>query len=123
MRIRAQVLAPYALLAVLGFFEGLTGTFQYSRGPAPLASIMFALLLLATCLLASWGTRSVGGALAPALGWIVAAFVLSMPTSGGSVIIANTTAGKFFLYGGTLCAAAAVSTAFVLWVSYQRRPG
>jgi hypothetical protein len=123
MRIRARAIAPYSVLALLGFFEGLTGTFQYSRGPAPLASIMFALILLATCLLASWGTRSVVGALAPALGWVIAAFVLSMPTSGGSVIITNTTAGKFFLYGGTLCAAAAVSMAFVLWVSHQRSPG
>jgi hypothetical protein len=120
---RGRAIAGYAVLALLGFFEGLTGTFQYSRGPAPLASILFALLLLATCLLASWGTRSVGGALAPALGWIVAAFALSMPTGGGSVIIANTEAGKFFLYGGTLCAAAAVSTAFVLWVSHQRNVG
>lgn len=117
---RTQTIAAYALLLVLGLFEGLIGTFQYGRGPAPLASILFALLLLATCLLASWGTRSLGGSIAPALGWIVASFVMSLPTSGGSVVIANTTAGKWYLYGGTLCAATGVSAAFVLWVSYQR---
>jgi hypothetical protein len=48
-------------------------------------------------------------------------YVMSLPSSGGSVIIANTTAGKWYLYAGTLCAAAGVSAAFVLWVSRQRR--
>ena len=117
---RASTVAMYGLLFVLGLFEGLIGTFQYSRGPAPLASVLFALLVLATCLIASFGTRTLGGAIAPAVGWIVASFVLSLPTSGGSVLIANTTAGKWYLYFGTLCAAAGVSAAFVLWVSYQR---
>jgi len=117
---QVQTVATYGLLFVLGLFEGLIGTFQYSRGPAPVASICFALLVLLSCLLASWGTRTLGGAIAPAIGWIVASFVMSLPTSGGSVVIANTTAGKWYLYGGTLCAAAGVSAAFVLWVSYQR---
>jgi len=117
---RVQTVATYALLSPLGLFEGLIGTFQYSRGPAPLVSVLFAALLFATCLATSWGTRSIGGALAPALGWVVATFVLSLPTPGGSVVIANTSAGKWYLYGGTLSAAAAVSAAFVLWVSYQR---
>jgi hypothetical protein len=119
--IRVQTAATYALLFVLGLFEGLIGTFQYSRGPAPLASILFALLVLVTCLLASWGTRSLGGAFAPAIGWIVASFVMSLPTGGGSVVIASTAAGKWYLYGGTLCAAAGVSAAFVLWTRYQQR--
>ena len=44
---------------------------------------------------------SVSGALVPAVGWILASFVLSMPVSSGSVIIANTAAGKWYLYGGT----------------------
>lgn len=117
---RAQTAAAYTLLFVLGLFEGLIGTFQYGRGPAPLASVLFALLLLATCLLTSWGTRSLGGAIAPGIGWIVASFVMSLPTHGGSVVIANTTAGEWYLYGGTLSAAAGVSAAFVFWISYQR---
>ena len=40
----------------------------------------------------------------PAVGWIVASFVLAMPSSHGSVIITNTTAGKWYLYGGALAA-------------------
>lgn len=118
---RVQTAATYGLLFVVGLFEGLIGSFQYGWGPAPLASIGFALLVLVTCLLASWGTRSVGGAIAPAIGWIIMTYVMSLPGSGGSVIIANTTAGKWYLYAGTLCAAAGVSAAFVLWVSRQRR--
>jgi hypothetical protein len=118
---RVQTVASYALLFVLGLLEGLIGTFQYSRGPGSLVAIVFAVLVLVTCLLASYGTRTLGGAVAPAIGWIVVAYVLSLPNSGGSVIITNTTPGKWFLYAGTLCAAAGVSAAFVLWVSRQRR--
>jgi hypothetical protein len=118
---RVQSAATYGLLFVVGLFEGLIGSFQYGWGPAPLASVGFALLVLVTCLLASWGTKSLGGAIAPAIGWIIMTYVMSLPSSGGSVIIANTTAGKWYLYAGTLCAAAGVSAAFVLWVSRQRR--
>ena len=59
-------------------------------------------MILATCLLAAWGTRSVSGALVPGIGWILASFVLSMPVANGSVIITNTTPGKWYLYGGTV---------------------
>jgi hypothetical membrane protein len=119
---RVQTVAVYGLLFVVGLFEGLIGSFQYGSGPAPLAAIGFALLVLVSCLVASWGTKTLGGAIAPAVGWIVATYVMSLPSSGGSVIIANTTAGKWYLYAGTLCAAAGISAAFVLWVSRQRRP-
>jgi hypothetical protein len=120
---RVQTVVMYGLLFVLGVFEGVIGSFQYSWGPAPLAAIGFAALVLVSCLLASWGTRTLGGAVAPAVGWILAAYVMSLPNSGGSVIIANTSAGKWFLYAGTLCAVAGVSAAFVLWISRQRRQG
>ena len=62
--------------------------------------------------------RSVSGALWPAVGWIVASFVLSMPVASGSVIITNTTAGKWYLYGGTVVALSGVALSFValsLW--------
>lgn len=120
---RVQTVAVYGLLFVLGLFEGLIGSFHYGWGPAPIASIGFALLVLVSCLLASWGTKTLGGAIALAIGWVIATYIMSLPNSGGSVIIANTTAGKWYLYAGTLCAAAGVSTAFVLWVSRPRRQG
>jgi hypothetical protein len=99
--------AVYAALFGAGVVEGMVGSFQYSRA-APEGAIGFAVALLATGLLAAWAMRSVSGALALSVGWIVASFVLSMPTSGGSVIIANTSAGKWYLYGGTAAAVLAV---------------
>ena len=104
--------AAYAALFLLGAVEGLIGSFQYSRA-APAAAIGFGVLLLATGLFGGWAMRSISGALAPGVGWILASFVLSMPVSGGSVIIANTAAGKWYLYGGTAAAVAAVLVLFV----------
>jgi hypothetical protein len=106
----------YALLFLLGLLEGVIGTFQYSRGTAggvPLGSIGFAILILVTCGLAGWAMRGVPGALVPAIGWFVAAFGLAMPNAGGSVIIANTSAGEWFLYGGSVCALLGMASAFV----------
>jgi len=91
--------------------EGLIGSFQYSR-LVPVAAIGFCVLLLATCLLGAWAMRSISGALCPAIGWIVASFVLSMPVSSGSVIITNTTAGKWYLYGGLVSALGGIALSF-----------
>ena len=74
----------------------------------PLAALAFCVAILATCLLASRVLHTVSGALVPAIGWIAASFVLSMPVASGSVIITNTAAGKWYLYGGTLCAVGGV---------------
>ena len=106
----------YALLFLLGALEGLIGCFQYSRavGSFPLAALVLAVAIGATCVLGAVGMGSAAGALAPALGWFIVSVVLSLPTSGGSVIIAGTTAGQVYLYGGSLCAAGAVVLAFVL---------
>ena len=106
--------AVYGALVLLGAAEGLIGSFQYSHtaGPVPLAAIVACLVILATCLLASWAVRSVTGALMPAFGWILASFVMSLPASNGSVIITNTTAGKWYLYGGTLSTVVGVALAF-----------
>jgi len=57
--------------------------------------------------------RSVSGALWPAVGWIVASFVLSMPDASGSVIITNTTAGKWYLYGGAVASLGGVALSFM----------
>jgi hypothetical protein len=103
--------AAYAALFLAGAVEGLLGSFQYSRN-APFGAIVFCVVLLATCLAGSWAMRSVPGALWPALGWIAASFVLSLPVASGSVIISNTSAGKWYLYGGTICALGGVGVAF-----------
>src|SRR6516165_8803968 len=114
--------AVYAMLFLLGAVQGVIGSFQYSWmvGPVPVAALVCCAVLLATCLLGAWATRSVSGAFAPAAGWMLAAFVLSMPVSNGSVIITNTAAGRWYLYGGTLCAVAGVVASFGAWI---RRSG
>lgn len=97
----------YAVLFLLGLVEGVLGSFQYSRavvGGVPLAAIGFALAIGITCGLAGWAMGTVIGALVPAIGWFVASFGLAMPVSGGSVIIANTAPGQWYLYGGAVCA-------------------
>jgi hypothetical protein len=112
---RPAAIASYTLLVIFGLLQGLVGAFQYSRGPAGLAAIGFDVLILATCLFGAWGMRTPGGGLAAGLGWFVAAFVMSMGTKGGSVLITNTAAGKWFLFGGAAGAAAGCLTSYLKW--------
>jgi Family of unknown function (DUF6113) len=105
----------YAMLFLFGAVQGLIGSFQYSRvsGSVPVAALISCAVILATCVLSAWATRSVSGAVLPGIGWILASFLLSMPVSNGSVIITSTKAGEWYLYGGTLSVAAAVVASFV----------
>jgi hypothetical protein len=116
----AGTAAAYVLLFLLGAMEGLIGSFEFSRGAGsvPVAALVFCVVILATCLLASAGMSSPLGGLAPAVGWLAATFVLTLPTPAGSVIITNTSAGKWYLYGGAVSAGVAVALGF-RW----RRPG
>lgn len=118
---RALTAAAYLLLFVLGAVQGIIGSFQYGRGPVPAVAIILDVVIFATCVLAGWGLHSLGGGLMPAIGWIVASFILAMPSSHGSVIITNTAAGKWYLYGGALAAAAGASTAFTVWARGRSR--
>jgi hypothetical protein len=108
-------LGVYAVLFLFGAVQGLIGSFQYSRaaGSVPVAALICCAVILATCLLGAWATRSASGAVLPGIGWILASFVLSMPVSNGSVIITSTKAGEWYLYGGTLSVAAGVVASFV----------
>ncbi|HZC41366.1 MAG TPA: hypothetical protein VE343_11880 [Streptosporangiaceae bacterium] len=102
--------STYLLLFLLGVLEGLIGCFQYSRsiGGVPAGALAFCVLVFATCLLAGIGMGSARAALTAAAGWLLASLVLTLPTGGGSVIVANTAAGLWYVYGGAVCAAAAV---------------
>lgn len=113
----------YGVLFIAGVVQGMIGSFQYSRvpKPVPVAALTCCAVILLTCLLAAWAMRSVSGALLPGIGWIIAAFVLSMPVAGGSVIITATTPGKWFLYGGTLSVVAAVIASFAALASGPHR--
>ena len=108
-------LGLYGVLFLFGAVQGLIGSFQYSRGfgPVPVAALVCCAVILATCVLAAWATRSASGAVLPGIGWILASFLLSMPVSNGSVIITSTKAGEWYLYGGTLSVAAGVVASFV----------
>ena len=107
--------AAYAALLLAGAVEGLIGSFQYSR-LAPAGAIGFCVVLVVTCLLGAWAMRSAAGALWPAIGWLAASFVLSMPVASGSVIITNSAAGQWYLYGGTIGSLGAVVMATGAWI-------
>ena len=121
---RLVTVGVYGVLFLLGVVQGVIGSFQYSLAakPLPVAAVVCCAFILATCLLGAWATRSASGAILPGMGWIIASFVLSMPVSNGSVIISNTTPGKWYLYGGTLTVAAAVVLAFVGTARRDGRP-
>jgi hypothetical protein len=106
--------AVYVVIFVLGALQGLVGSFQYSQSPAPLVAIGLDAVILATCVLAGWGTMSFGGSLAAAGGWLIASFIMAIGTHGGSVIITNTAAGQWYLYGGTLSVLLGTLGTFVL---------
>ena len=112
--------AGYVVLCLLGALLGLIGTFQYSQGPAPLAAILFDLAILATCVLGSIGMRSALGGVLPAAGWFVVTLILSSGSAGGSVLVTDTSAGKWFLFGGAVCAAAGGVYAFAVWSKPSR---
>jgi len=117
---RAVVLGAYLALFLLGLLLALIGSFQYSRGPAPLTAILFDAGILVTCVLGSWGMRTAIGGVLPAAGWFLVTLVLSSVPAGGSVVITNTSAGKWFLFGGAVCAAAGAVYAFAQWSRASR---
>ena len=107
-------------LFLFGAAQGVLGAFYYNSGPPPLASLGFDLAILATCLLAAWGTERPPAAFLPALGWFIAAFVLASGTKGGSVIVMASSGGEWFLFGGAACAMIGALGAFTVWS--RRKP-
>jgi len=105
----------YVVLAAFGMAQALLGTFFYSSGPAPLASLGFAVAIFATCLLGSWGTGRASAAFAAAAGWFLVAFILATGTKGGSVLITASIAGETFLFGGAGAAMVGVIVALTVW--------
>lgn len=118
---RLTGIAAYVVLFVFGVFEALLGVFHYNTGPGPWAALGFDLAILITCLLGAWGMQSAGGGLMPGAGWFLTALVLSTGTHGGSVLITDSTAGKFFLFGGAGCAAGGCLLSYLIW-SRKPRP-
>ena len=121
-RRRVLAVAGYVMLFVLGAVQGLFGSFQYSREPAPLIAIILVVLILVTCVGCGWGIGTFAAGLLPALGWIIVSFVLAMSRPNGSVIITATTAGECYLYGGALAAAVGCITAFYIRIRRSAPP-
>jgi hypothetical protein len=116
------VVAAYVALFLLGVMQGLVGCFQFSHSLAgvPVMSLVFCALLLVTCVAGAAGMGTALGGVLPAIGWLATSFVLTLPTAAGSVIVTNTAAGKWYLYGGAVCAATGIVASFGLRL---RRPG
>ena len=114
--------AVYVVIFVLGAVQGLVGSFQYSQSPEPLVAIGLDIVILATCVLAGWGMKSFGATLAAGGGWLIASFIMAMGTHGGSIIITNTAAGEWYLYGGTL-AVLVGSLATLIVMTLTKGPG
>jgi hypothetical protein len=102
----------YLMLFLLGAFQGLIGSFQYSQSPAPLIAIVLVVVIFVTCVGCGWGTGTFGGGVLPAVGWILASFILASARPNGSVIITATSPGEWYLYGGALACAIGTVTAF-----------
>jgi hypothetical protein len=111
----ALTIVTYVALFLFGAGQAVIGTFFYSAGPAPVASLLFDLAILATCVLGGWGLGRPTGGLAPGAGWFLVAFIMASGTSGGSVLITANTAGEWFLFGGAAAAAAGVIASFTVW--------
>lgn len=112
----------YLLLFVFGALQALIGSFQYSRSPAPLIAILFVVLIFVTCAGCGWGVGTFTGGLVPALGWIAAAFIIAMPRPNGSVVVTESAAGEWFLYGGALACLVGSVAAFLARVMRSPRP-
>jgi hypothetical protein len=110
---RTVTAAGYVMLFVLGALQGIIGSFQYSQAPVPLIAIILVVIIFVTCAGCGWGIGTIGAGLLPAAGWILASFIISMPRPNGSVIIAASSAGEWYLYGGAVaCVAGSVTTLF-----------
>ncbi|HEX6450301.1 MAG TPA: DUF6113 family protein [Trebonia sp.] len=118
---RSSTIAVYVLLFVLGILQGIIGSFHYGQGPVPLIAIILDVVIFATCVLGGWAMRSFIGGLIPALGWLLASFIMSMGSSQGTVIITASAAGEWYLYGGALAAASGAGASFVRWTAAQGR--
>jgi hypothetical protein len=105
--------AGYLVLFVLGALQGLIGSFQYSRAPAPLIAIVLVVIIFGTCVACGWGVGTFAAGLLPAVGWILASFILATGRPNGSVLITATAAGEWYLYGGALgCVLGSVAAYF-----------
>ena len=78
--------------------------------------------ILVTCVACGWGVGTFAAGLLPAVGWIVASFIIAMPRPNGSVIITQSAAGEWYLYGGALACLLGVFSAFITRIRRSAPP-
>src|SRR5438128_2629561 len=84
---RTLTVLGYLALFLFGALQGVIGSFQYGQPPTPVIAIVLVVAIFITCVASGWGVGTLTAGLLPAVGWIVAAFVLASPRPNGSVII------------------------------------
>ena len=109
----------YLMLFILGALQVLIGSFQYGQSPTPVIAIILVLVIFLTVVGCGGGIGTFGAGLLPAVGWILMSFFLAMGRANGSVLITNTAAGQWYLYGGSL---ACLIGAFVSFFTRVRQP-
>jgi hypothetical protein len=118
---RWYVAAVCVLLFVAGVGAGAVGAFltplRLFSGLEGLSVVIAVVGNVGLGALGGVGTRSVWGAIAPALGWAIAVLVLTSYSRGGDVVIAGglpvdpgvVQVGTWFMVGGLLSAGAGVA--------------
>ncbi|NJP29932.1 DUF6113 family protein [Microbispora hainanensis] len=102
--------AAYGVLFLLGVVLGVIGGFQHAwyAGEVPVAAIGWLAALFAVPYAMGRLMGGKLGALVPAVGWLLASFLLATPQRAGDLAIAGNSAGYWYLYGGAVAVAAAV---------------
>jgi hypothetical protein len=102
--------AAYVTLFLLGLVLGVVGGFEHSwyTGSVPLAAIAWLLVLFAVPYVMGRLMGGKLGATVPALGWLVASFVLATKQPAGDLAISGDTSGFVYLYGGAVAIAVGV---------------
>ena len=120
-RVGAAVL--HLALLVLGLVVAVLGSFVHAVSPAepvPLpVGLLWAYVMTAALLaVGRLATRGRTGAVAVALGWVVALLLLSAPRPEGDLVVSGSLVGYAWLLGGLVVCAAGVG-----WPTAAAAPG
>ncbi len=100
----------YAMLLLVGLLVGLIGAFEFTRdvGPVPVGALVAVAVNFVMCWLGGRGMGTKIGAVAPAVGWVISAMMLSVTPAAGDVVVTLSLPGLIFLIGGSIAAAIGV---------------
>ncbi len=116
---RGQLLLAYPLAVAVGVLVGLCGSFFQQRGPV--ASVLAVLVTAVAIVLSGVATAARTGAVLAFLGWFLTVTALSLGRPEGDVVIAASSRGYVWIYGGALVGAAAMVPNYPRLASSTRR--